>query len=443
MKTAKDSNDIMKTLKKFITTSKNVEKSGALWNMIASIFISFQQELFAIVMTHVLPKSQAQIMAGIFSVGYANANLFLCIGKYGMRFFQVSDVDREYNFQEYRVGRIITTILMTVTSIVYIIVVSNLYGYTINKSMIILWICLLKVPDAFEDVFFGEYQKNERLDVASKMWALRYILTIIVMVVMIVVTKDLLLTLIVSTIFTAVLMMVFLLMTKEFISERKTLDMKMVWKQLWVTFPLALGGFLTFYIGVAPRNAIDAIIGDETLQAIYNYLVMPVFVVQMMVTFVFNPKAYYISCLWNDRKMSEYLKETLKQVAFVVAITLICIAGAAILGVPVLSVLFNCDLAPYKTDLLIMLIGSGCLGLATLLANLLTVMRYQNAILVGYAITALVAFLFSNQAVAAYGIRGAVVFYVGILFLQSMIFVVEFIYGVLRNRNQKADSKDK
>ncbi len=430
----------MNIVKKFITTSKNIEKSTAIWNMIASIFFSFQQPLFSMVLTHVLPKSEAQLMSGIFAIGYADANLFLCIGKYGMRFFQVSDVDREYNFREYRMGRIFTTICMTLVSIVYIIVASNLYGYSINKAMIILWVCLLKVPDAFEDIYFGEYQKNERLDVASKMWATRYIATIVLMIIMIIITQNLLLTIIVSTIATYIIMAVYLIMTKEFVSERKPLEMKKVGKQLLTTFPLALGALLITYIGIAPRSALDAVLNDDVINAIYNYLVMPVFVVQMMVTFVFNPRIYFISCLWNDGKISEFIKETLKQVAFVVAITIICIIGAALLGVPVLSAIFNVDLAPYKMDLLIMLVGSGCLGLGTLLANLLTVMRYQNAILVGYAITSLVALFLSDQAVIRYGIRGAVVFYVAILFLLSVIFMVEFIYGVLKNRKKTAEN---
>lgn len=426
----------MNLVKKFLTTSKDIQKSGAAWNMIASIMFSFQQVLFSMVLTHVLPKGIGQVMSGIFSIGYADANLFLCIGKYGVRFFQVSDVDKEYNFREYRMARILTTICMTVIAIVYIIVVADRNGYTLNKALIVFWICMLKVPDAFEDVYFGEYQKSDRLDVASKMWATRYIITIIVMVIMIIVTQNLLLTVAVSTIVTFLIMALYIYLTKEFISEKKPMDMKRVWKQLLVTLPLAIGAYLTLYIGVAPRNAIDACLKDDAIQAIYNYLAMPVFVVQMMVTFIFNPRIYYISCLWNDKKISEYIKETMKQVLFVAAITIICLAGAALLGVPVLSLVFNVDLVPYKMDLLIMMIGSGCLGLATLLGNLLTVMRYQNAILVGYVIVAAVAFFFSKKVVLLYGIRGAVVFYVGILFLLSLIFVIEFIYGVLKLRRE-------
>ena len=290
------------------------------------------------------------------------------------------------------------------------------------------------MPDAFEDVYFGEYQKNNRLDIASKMWGTRYISTIILMIVLIVVTKNLYLTVVVSTIFTFAVMILFIFLTKEYVSEYERPRVGRVFKQLLVTLPLALGAFLTLYIGWAPRDAIDMILKDETIQAIYNYLSMPVFVVQMMVTFIFNPRIYHISCLWNDRKISDYMKETMKQVVFVVAITLICIAGAAVLGVPVLSMLFNVDLKPYKLDLLIMLVGSGCLGMATLLGNLLTVMRYQNAILVGYVIVSVISFFFMGRAVLFYNVRGAVVFYVAILFLLSLIFAFEFAYGVLKAR---------
>ena len=319
----------MKTLKRFLTTSKDIEKSAAIWNMIASIMFSFQQVIFSMIMTHTLASENKynQTMAGIFALGYAAANLFLCIGKYGVRFFQVSDIDKEYKFREYRLARIISTILMALLSVGYLCIKSMQGDNAFDKYKIIFWVCLLKVPDAFEDVYFGEYQKNNRLDIASKMWGTRYISTIILMIVLIVVTKNLYLTVVVSTIFTFAVMILFIFLTKEYVSEYERPRVGRVFKQLLVTLPLALGAFLTLYIGWAPRDAIDMILKDETIQAIYNYLSMPVFVVQMMVTFIFNPRIYHISCLWNDRKISDYMKETMKQVVFVVAITLICIAG--------------------------------------------------------------------------------------------------------------------
>ena len=94
--------------------------------------------------------------------------------------------------------------------------------------------------------------------------------------------------------------------------------------------------------------------------------------------------------------------------------------------------MYNTDLAPYKTDLMIMMIGSGFLGLAGLLANLLTVMRYQNAILVGYGLTSVCAFLFAGKAVEKNGMRGAVNVYLILLIILCLIFVAEFVYGVVK-----------
>ena len=418
----------MKMLKKFLTESKNIEKSAVFWNMAASMLMAFQSVITLMVIKRTIDDG---ITAGIYTFGNTINNLFLSVGKYGMRFFQVSDVDREYNFREYRMSRIITTIAMTLISTAYVLIVANQNGYSDTKTFTIIWLCLFKLADSFEDVFYGDYQKNKRLDVASKAFALRLFVTIILFCVLIIVTKNFLLATIVSTIATILILFVLLMLTREFVSEREPYKMSRVWKLLAVTAPLCLGGVLTLYISAAPRTAIDRLM-SEVDQEIYGYISMPVFVVQLLVLFIFNPMIYGLSCLWNENKIGDYIKQCLKQFVFVVAVTIVCITGAWLLGIPVLSVIYNTDLAPYKTDLMIMMIGSGFLGLAGLLANLLTIMRYQNAILVGYAMTAIVAFLFCGKVVEKDGMSGAVYIYLVLLIVLCLIFLGEFLYGVLK-----------
>ena len=419
----------MNIVKKFLTESKNIDKSAVFWNMAASMLMAFQSVIILIVIGRTIDDNK--VTAGIYTFGNTINNMFLSIGKYGMRFFQVSDVDREYNFREYRMSRIITTIAMTVISTVYVLIVANQNGYSDTKTMTIIWLCLFKLADSFEDVFYGDYQKNKRLDVASKAFALRLLITIALFVIMIIVTKNLLLATAVSTIVTIILLFVLIMLTRDFVCEREPYKMSKVWKLLVVTLPLCLGTFLTLYISAAPRTAIDRLM-DEGDQAIYGYISMPVFVVQLLVLFIFNPMIYGISCLWNENKITEYIKECMKQFGFVLVVTVVCITGAWLLGIPVLSFMYNTDLAPYKTDLMIMMIGSGFLGLAGLLANLLTVMRYQNAILVGYGLTSVCAFLFAGKAVEKNGMRGAVNVYLILLIILCLIFVAEFVYGVVK-----------
>ena len=204
-----------------------------------------------------------------------------------MRNFQVSDVRREYGFGEYHRSRILTTIAMFVIAAVYVIFAAYQNGYSTEKTQIILWMCAFKLPDAYEDVFFGEYQRNNRLDVASKAMTLRLLLTIIVFGILVFITRDLLLSMILSTLFTVLLMTVLLYLTRDYIKKEdgKKLGTRSL---LPACFPVFAATFLSYYIGNAPKYAIDSQLSDD-LQAIYGFISMPVFVVGLLNSFIFNP----------------------------------------------------------------------------------------------------------------------------------------------------------
>ena len=418
-------------VKRFLTNSNDIDKSGAIWNLVASVLCAFQSVILLVVMTHTV----GLIPAGIYTMGNTDNNLFLSIGKYGVRPFQVSDVDREYKFREYRMARIISTILMAVVSTGYVLYVAIKNNYSSNKLWIIIWMCIYKLPDSFEDVYYGDYQKNERLDVAAKPLALRMIITITLWAILLVITKDLLISVVISTIVTIVIMVWFILLTKEFVTEREKPDSSRVLKLLWVTLPLAVAAFLTLYISAAPKNSIDAHL-DDKLQAIYGFIAMPVFVVQLLAQAVFNPVLYKISCLWNDGDIGKYVRESLKQVACVFIITLFCMIGAWLLGIPVLSIMYHTELSSYRMDLMYMMIGSGFLGLIVLLTGFLTIMRRQSIIIVGYLIVSIIALFFTDKYVIKYGIRGAVLFFVELLAMLCIIFFVGYVWSVFAKKNK-------
>lgn len=162
-------------MKSFILNSNNVKRDSVIWNMIGSMLMAFQSVIFLMILT----RTVGLVASGIFTIAYANSSLFLNIGKYGMRNYQVSDVKNQFSFGEYLRSRWITTIVMIIVSFVYVICTAPINNYSLEKSQIIIWMCLFKVPDAMEDVYFGEYQKKGRLDVASKAMAIRMIITIL------------------------------------------------------------------------------------------------------------------------------------------------------------------------------------------------------------------------------------------------------------------------
>lgn len=419
-------------LKNFLLDDKNIERDSFLWNMIGSMLMAFQSVIMLMILTRVL----GLVDAGIFTIAFANANLFLNIGKYGMRNFQVSDVKRQFTFADYKASRITTTIAMLLTSIGYTLYTAYENTYSIEKTQIIIWMCLFKIVDAVEDIYHGYYQQENRLDVASKCLALRMFSTILVFSLGLIIFKNQLVALIISTILTTVL---FLLFTKWTINgfqiSSKKCNKKNVILLLKLCFPLFAGAFLSFYIGNAPKYAIDATLSDE-LQACYGFIAMPVFVIGLLNSFIFNPMLYKMTQLWDSGKTKTFVIQTVIQSGIIFLITIICMGGAYFLGIPVLSWLYNTELSPYKTELLILLLGGGFLGLSGLLNAFITIIRYQKRIMWGYAFIAVLAFLFSNRIVEKYEILGASILYTALMGGLCIIFIILFIYGVVKKRKE-------
>lgn len=420
-------------IKNFIMNSSNIDRDSYIWNMAGSMLMAFQ----SVIMLMILTRTVGIVEAGIFTIAYANANLFLTIGKYGMRNFQVSDVKEQFNFAEYLSSRWITSIVMVIVSIAYVLYSSLSNGYSIDKSMVIIWMCLFKVVDAIEDVFHGMYQQRGRLDIAAKAMTIRMVATIIVFGAGVIILNNLLAALIIVTFFTSILLIVFLKWTYQPFKEKKSyINKKNLIQLLKYCFPLFAGAFLSFYIGNAPKYAIDSLLSDE-LQACYGFIAMPVFVIGLLNSFIFNPMLFRMSCLWVEGKIKIFIKKILIQVVIIGSITLVCIIGAYLLGIPVLSVMYNTNLAPYKTELLILLMGGGFLGLSGLLSAVITIIRFQKSIAWGYAIVAVLAYLLSDIVVGKYEMMGASVLYAALMGILCVCFSILFIIGILLELKKK------
>lgn len=419
-------------IKKFILSNDNVERNSYIWNLTGSMLMAFQ----SVIMLMILMRTLSVVDAGIFTIAYANANLFLTIGKYGMRNFQVSDLNNQFSFREYRASRIFTAVVMIVVSIANIMYNSIHYEYSAYKSLIIMCMCLFKVVDAAEDIYNGLYQKMRRLDMSSRSMTIRLFATILVFGIGIIVFKNLLYALIISTLFTTVFLIVLISWTyKPYEKEAGDLKNKNVTELLMSCFPLFLGSFLSFYIGSAPKYAIDSLLTDD-LQACYGFISMPVFVIGLLNGFIFNPILYYVSSLWKERKMSLFFKRVFIQIGIIIGITGICIMGAYFWGIPVLSALYAIDLSGFRKELLILLLGGGFLAMSGFLNALITIIRFQKIIILGYGVVAVVAYLLSGYMVANYQIMGAAILYTILMGILCVCFVGMFLAGVIKRNSE-------
>lgn len=406
--------------------SKNIDRDSFIWNMAGSMLFAFQSVILLMVLTRVLGLRDA----GTFTIANANANLFLTIGKYGMRNYQVSEVQHQFSFWEYARSRWVTSLAMIVVSAGYVLYAGSKNGYDLDKTLVILCMCLMKVVDSAEDVFCGLYQQQNRLDVGAKAMTLRLAATILIFCAGLILLKNLLIALLVATVCTTVLFLLFIGSSyQEFVQGDRSAEWKNVWMLLLECFPLFASQFLSFYITNAPKYAIDALLTDE-LQACYGFISMPVFVIGLLNGFIFNPMLYQMSALWEERRVKSFLWRMVRQIGVIGLITLVCISGAWLLGIPVLSWLYNTDLTPYKKELLILLLGGGFLGLSGFMVTMNTIIRRQRGLMWGYAAVALLAFLSAEKIVTRTGMFGAAILYTILMAALCIVFIGVFFVGM-------------
>ena len=99
-------------------------------------------------------------------------------------------------------------------------------------------------------------------------------------------------------------------------------------------------------------------------------------------------------------------------------ITLVCMIGGFLLGIPVLSMLSGCNLTPYKGILVFLLFAGGINAVGFTMYYILTIMRCMKSVLVDYIVVAIVAGIISGPLVRLDGIRGASIsFFVTVVLL--------------------------
>lgn len=127
----------------------------------------------------------------------------------------------------------------------------------------------------------------------------------------------------------------------------------------------------------------------------------------MLNSFLYQPILPSLAADWNEGRHELFIRRAVRQIFLIFAITGAVLIGAYLLGIPFLSLLYHTDLQSFKTELLILLVGSGMLALAGFINILLTILRCRQDLIGGYFLIAVLAFLLSPLFVRRWGIAGA------------------------------------
>ncbi len=379
---------------------------GFVWNAAAGLVNAAE----AVVLLMVVGRTNGLSDAGILTLAFAAGNLLSAVGRYGVRNYQVTDLGGRFCFTAYYSHRILSSALMGICTVVYTAACFLGKGYSLYKTAAVFLVCMIYLVESMEDVCWGLYQRNGRLDLGAKIFIARWMLHLFLTSAALAATKNLVFSLFVGLAGRAVYSYC---VNKRYVpvfAGRPDFRPSLAIPVFRTCFPLFLSAFLTTYVANAPKYAIDRYL-PESVQACYGYVAMPVFVVSLFNSFFYQPVLLKLTEDWKQGRIERFCRRMFVQLLLIVLLTAVCLAGGAVLGVPVLSFLYHTDLSSYRTELLILLCGGGFLAAAGFLGVILTIMRMQRKIMYGYAGTAAAACLASGYAVREYGVRGAACLY--------------------------------
>ncbi len=426
-------------LKKFWKKYKSsqIEYDGFIFNSLGGLLNAFQSVFVLMVLSRVMPTLEE---AGVFTFAYSVANLMLDIGKYGMRNYQVTDVKEKYAYPTYFKSRILTTAAMMVVSVIYVAVRNGIEGYTAEKVWIIIFMCLFKAVDSLEDVYLGRYQQAGRLDIAGKCMTVHMLAVILSYVLCLVGGADLLTATIVTTFVSALVTFVLILPTRKLAdpdwkSNAKLRSKESCWPLLWECTGLAIATFLSFYQVNCPKYAIDSIMTDVD-QANFGFISMPVFFASLICQFLYLPM---LTGLAAKFQMNDYkgLKQMIVKVSVLItgACTFIII-GAVIVGITVLSILYATDLKPFTMEFYLLMAGSGFMAFAAFLGSVLTTIRKQHHMLIGYVVTTIPEYIAVDHFVGGWGLNGASLVFTITMLLLMLYMSAALVYEMVRIKRQ-------
>lgn len=378
--------------------AKKSDKRNFYWNLISSIINALEAVFILFISARCISLEES----GYYVFGFLFGNLIMCIGKFGVRNFHSSDVVMKFSFSEYKTLRFFSILLTLPLFIFYLIFDSNsLIGY---KKLIVLFISLIYLIEANEDVYAGEFHRRNRLDIGCKLFSLRWTAILLVWGLCLVITKDALISVIIPLIFSFLIHLTMVFFVKKKYLKIKFFSFNFNRTLIKNIVPLFFSSLFMLFIPNTSKYAIELYL-PSSYQAIYGYISMPIFVLDVLVCILMQPVIPMISECFN-KNLFEFKSIIVKRGLIILVFSLVFLMFGVLLEGKVLFLLYKTDLTPYFYPMVTLLFCAILLGFNSFFIIILTVMREQNKIMIIYTFTFFLSFI-SFGFVKKHGIWGA------------------------------------
>ena len=346
-----------------------------LWNAFGNLVYLGCQWLLVVLVTNLGEFRQA----GVLSLAMSVSATFQTVALFGIRHFQVSDTDGEFSDSAY-VGFRFVTCLLSLLCCTAFSLISGYFGETLLAITLFL---VFRLAESVSDVLHGIAQKNARLDVAGKSFAIKGVGLLVLFFVTFRVSGNLNAGLAVIALFS--LLTTF---TYDWLVVRRLSDFKVrpnLRESLTMagkTLPLCLYLFLFSAISTVPKLILERISGEELL-GVYSSIFAPALLITSAANYLYAPFTTAFTGYWHAKDRKRFLALFCKIAGAILLVGVAVLLAAHFFGNFFLSLIFGEKILPYTGLFPWILVAVLCVALMSFLCMLEIVLRDIPGLIAG------------------------------------------------------------
>lgn len=391
-----------------------------IWNTVGVATWGMMFPVLTMVVTQLVGVEQA----GMFSMAFVVGLLLMIVANYGVRTFQISDVDETHSFADYQINRIITCAIMVVVGIIYCMI----RGYSEEMFTLSMGVYLYKMIDGLADVYEGRLQQVGKLYLAGISQSVRSVLVLVIFSLCLLITRSLEASCIAMAI-TAMISFIVLTLPLALLESPKSRNfntgaIKDLFKQC---FPLFIAIFMFNLIDSMPKFVMEGMLTYDN-QLYFNALYFPAQAILLGMQLVYKPQILRMAKLWADpQKHKKFDLMTVVVIAGAVVLTIVGMLLMGTIGIPVMSFLYGINFEEFRELCYVMMVAGGVTAGIDFLYQAITVMRKQQAVTKLYLLTFGFSLFIPMLLIGFTGLPGAILSYLIIMSILFILLVTEYI----------------
>lgn len=368
--------------------------------------------------------------AGMFALAFVFATLISFIALFGIRTFQVSDIDEHDSFASYQLQRLLSCALALLVAWLYLSFRSyNSAMHTTSWALVIF-----KCIDALADVYEGRLQQYNKLYLAGISQSIRCFGASLLFIVSLTITRSVAISSVILCLVAAAsfVLVSFPLAKIETPPSRRGTVLEI--KELCLLCaPACLIQLLYALIDAVPKFVMEGMLGYEQ-QLYFNAIYFPAMAIVLIGGLLYKPQLTYLSNTYVVEKNTRaFVLHSFSLMGAILVVGAVFFVIFSTWGAAINSLLYGVSFTRIAEAQNLMIIAGVVCALIDFVFQLLCVMRQQARATLSYCACLVVVCMLSASLIATMGFSGAVWAYTASMLLLLVLLCIRLASVLLRS----------